>query len=67
MDLESQLALTPDDLGVPGLTGADHWAIGDGNHRFAAALYRGDERIVADITGEERRIVELLGGEALEE
>lgn len=40
------------DIGVPTYRGFRHvWDICDGNHRFAAAIYRGDEVIRADFTG----------------
>lgn len=52
------------DVGVPGYPGyrADAWVVTDGNHRFAAALYRGDPTIAAEFGGslsfaEELRII----------
>jgi hypothetical protein len=53
------------ELGVPGLTDAGHWPIEDGNHRFAAAIYRNDLHIAAEVSGEVRRIRKALGKEAV--
>lgn len=41
------------DVGVPSLGCVPRWAIIDGNHRFAAAIIRGDKTIRAEISGEE--------------
>lgn len=40
------------DVGVPSLGFFPSWLIEDGNHRFAAAVYRGDNLILAEISGE---------------
>jgi hypothetical protein len=53
------------ELGVPGLTDAGHWPIEDGNHRFAAAIYRNDTHIRAEVSGEVRRIRQTLGKAAV--
>jgi len=37
------------------------WLVVDGNHRFAAAIYRGDEWILADVAGELDYAFELFG------
>lgn len=44
-------------LGYPG----PNWKIVDGNHRFAAAVYRGDESISAEISGQLSWARELFG------
>ncbi|MHD0644459.1 hypothetical protein ACYPKM_02330 [Pseudomonas aeruginosa] len=53
------------DVGIPsiGFIGPV-WPITDGNHRFGAALFRGDEHINADIDGSLDRACELFGIEA---
>lgn len=50
------------DVGCPVLEywGPD-WIVTDGNHRLAAALYRGDTVISAQVTGEVEWACELLG------
>lgn len=40
------------DVGIPCLNFYIDWMIIDGNHRLAAAIYRGDEYILADIAGQ---------------
>lgn len=40
------------DLGVPVMGFYPTWPILDGNHRFAAAVYRGDEAILARVAGQ---------------
>jgi len=40
------------DLGIPTLQYVPLWPIEDGHHRFAAALYRGDDTILVDAAGE---------------
>lgn len=49
------------DVGIPVLRYAPDWPITDGNHRLAAAFYRGDKTIKADISGQIDYIEELLG------
>lgn len=49
------------DVGVPELGCRVMWPVQDGNHRLAAAIYRGDESILADIDGSVAFAVELLG------
>lgn len=39
------------DVGIPSMGYFPAWPIQDGNHRFAAAVYRGDESILADVAG----------------
>lgn len=40
------------DFGIPVLNYYPDWPILDGNHRLAAALYRGDETILVDPAGQ---------------
>lgn len=40
------------DVGVPCLGYEADWMVTDGNHRFAAAIIRGDETIEADLAGD---------------
>lgn len=61
------LVLNPDprpldiDVGVPELAGyRPVWPIADGNHRLAAAFYRGDLTIEADIGGSLKHARELF-------
>jgi hypothetical protein len=42
------------DVGVPSLGCVVAWPIVDGNHRLAAAIFRGDRAITAEISGEMR-------------
>ena len=49
------------DVGVPALGCVVKWPVVDGNHRFAAAIYRGDPHIEAEVSGEVRYARELLG------
>jgi hypothetical protein len=49
------------DVGVSTLGCHVDWVIQDGNHRFAAALYRGDKEILAGLTGDLNYISELFG------
>jgi hypothetical protein len=44
------------DFGAPALWNTNWWAITDGNHRLAAAIYRGEKSIVADCAGDEEEI-----------
>lgn len=39
------------DVGVPELGYCSIWCVVDGNHRHAAAIYRGDTSILATISG----------------
>jgi len=39
------------DVGIPSLGCHIDWMITDGNHRFAAAMYRGDHTILAQVSG----------------
>lgn len=48
------------DVGVPSMTAAA-WPILDGNHRVAAAIFRGDLTIDAEISGCIDHICELFG------
>lgn len=49
------------DVGVPSLGCHVRWPVQDGNHRLAAAIYRGDKVIFADIDGSVAYAAELLG------
>lgn len=49
------------DVGVPSLGCHVRWPVQDGNHRVAAAIYRGDEEILADVDGSVAYAMELLG------
>lgn len=40
------------DVGIPGFTNQFLWPIEDGNHRFAASIYRNDPYIAAHVAGE---------------
>jgi hypothetical protein len=40
------------DIGVPALGMHVDWPVTDGNHRLAAAFYRGDESILAFVSGD---------------
>lgn len=44
------------DVGVPNLGCHVSWPVIDGNHRFAAAIVRGDARIRADFAGDVRLV-----------
>lgn len=44
------------DLGCPSLGCHVDWPVTDGNHRLAAAIYRGDEKILVEPAGEVRLI-----------
>ena len=48
------------DVGVPALGFAPFWIINDGNHRFAAAIYRDDPRITTVCAGSISLLKELL-------
>ncbi len=50
------------DVGVPGyLTYLPHDLVTDGNHRLAAAIFRKDETILADVSGSFEYALELFG------
>ena len=40
------------DVGVPSISKLPTWPVTDGNHRLYAAIWRGDEMIEADISGD---------------
>lgn len=40
------------DLGIPSMNFLPDWPIQDGNHRLAAAIFRGDRSIMAEVSGE---------------
>lgn len=48
------------DVGAPALGFYPSWLITDGNHRFAAALYRGSVSILAECSGQHSLIEKLL-------
>ncbi len=50
------------DLGVPMVNFVPEWPILDGNHRFMAAVYRGDAAIAADVSGQVDWIENFLEG-----
>jgi len=54
------------DVGVPTLGGFVDWMIQDGNHRFAAALYRGDPDILATVDGDVNYAHTLFGVDVVE-
>ena len=47
------------DVGIPVLGFHVNWPVTDGNHRLAAAIYRGDERILASVSGQVSYIEEF--------
>lgn len=49
------------DVGVPEMSCHVSWIVCDGNHRLAAAFFRGDEYIDCDISGSVAYAKELLG------
>lgn len=49
------------DVGIPGMGFNMHWIITDGNHRLAAAIYKNQKRIRAEISGDVSYAKELLG------
>jgi hypothetical protein len=49
------------DVGVPELCCHVDWLVQDGNHRLAAAIYRGDQFIKAGVSGSSDYMLELLG------
>lgn len=48
------------DVGIPSLGFTPSWPITDGNHRFAAAIYRGDFTIMAECSGSTDYISEFI-------
>ncbi len=48
------------DVGVPSI-GAVDWIIQDGNHRLAAAIYRGDKHIACSVSGCVHLAMEMFG------
>jgi len=49
------------DVGVPSLGCVVEWPLVDGNHRLAAAMYRGYQDILAEVSGQVDYAEELLG------
>lgn len=49
------------DVGIPEMSCWVDWPITDGNHRFAAAIVRGDQHILSSIAGSCSYIRELFG------
>jgi len=49
------------DVGVPSLGFQPWWIVTDGNHRLAAAIFRGDEFIKAEVDGDCNLMVDLFG------
>jgi hypothetical protein len=47
------------DVGVPFMGCWPSWIVDDGNHRLVAAIYRGDETILASCSGERHEIDKL--------
>jgi hypothetical protein len=47
------------DVGIPCMGYSPDWPILDGNHRFAAAVYRDDESILANVDGQVDWIAKL--------
>lgn len=62
----AHLVINPDytpieiDVGVPSLGYCSEWFIVDGNHRFAAAIFRGDLTILATCSGQVDLIENLI-------
>lgn len=48
------------DVGVPALGCHVSWLVDDGNHRLAAAIFRGDATILSNISGSVSHAAELL-------
>ena len=55
------------DVGVPGLGCHVDWVVVDGNHRLAAAIFRGDESIMAVVDGDINYGSELFGVDVTED
>jgi hypothetical protein len=62
----AHLVINPDhtpieiDVGIPSLGYCSEWFIEDGNHRFAAAIFRGDLTILATCSGQVDLIESLI-------
>lgn len=54
------------DVGVPSLGCAVSWPVVDGNHRVAAAIYRQDETVLAEVSGEVAYACHLFGASCVE-
>lgn len=54
------------DVGIPSMGYHVNWSVTDGNHRLAAAAYRGDEAILASVAGSLDYALELFGVECEE-
>lgn len=54
------------DVGIPSLGLHVDWIVVDGNHRHAAARFRGDKKILADISGDVSLIKTIFGKQFLE-
>lgn len=54
------------DVGVPSLGCCPAWLVGDGNHRFSAAIYRGDHTVRAIVDGDVKIIEQLLATQETE-
>lgn len=54
------------DVGVPSMFCHVDWPVTDGNHRLAAAAYRGDVSILASVGGSLDYALELFGVECEE-
>lgn len=54
------------DVGIPALGCHVTWCILDGNHRLAAAIYRGDKTIYATVDGDLNYARELFGVDVTE-
>lgn len=50
------------DIGIPSMGYRPSWGITDGNHRFVAALVRGDQAISASFSGQVSEIARLAPG-----
>lgn len=48
------------DFGIPSMCFRPGWPIDDGNHRYYAAILRGDDYIMAKVSGEADYIEEFL-------
>jgi hypothetical protein len=54
------------DVGVPSLGCYVRWLIQDGNHRFYAAVIRGDQFILSTLSGDLNHAQEMLGVRAID-
>lgn len=48
------------DVGVPSLGAIPKWAVIDGNHRYAAAIIRGQNTILASLSGDVSELEQLI-------